>query len=110
MTVADALRATLQDHHVPQAKDKMTAQMLPITVKKARVSLRVKRTPFQPLPDGHPAVPFVYAVGRFEHVEYLSMELFGPSMSDTTCGSPEEDRSSCNCADGACSLTVSHQS
>ena len=62
----------------------MTAQMLPITVKKARVSLRVKRMPFQPLPDGHPAVPSVYAVGRFEHFEYLSMELFGPSMSDTS--------------------------
>jgi hypothetical protein len=28
-----------------------------------RVSLRAKRTPFQQLPYGHPAVPFVYAVG-----------------------------------------------
>jgi hypothetical protein len=33
---------------------------------------------------GHPAIPSLYAVGRFKHFEYLSMELLGPSLGDIT--------------------------
>jgi serine/threonine protein kinase len=57
-----------------------------VAVKKSRVSLRVKRTLLdyeaklvQSL-SGHPAIPTIYAYGRFEHFEYLAMELGGESV------------------------------
>lgn len=68
------------------ATDQMTGQL--VAVKKSRVSLRVKRTLFQHEAlvlrtlRGHPAIPAVYAVGRFEHFEYLSIELLGKSLGD----------------------------
>ncbi|OAX43421.1 kinase-like protein [Rhizopogon vinicolor AM-OR11-026] len=69
-----------------QAQDKMTGQV--VAVKKSRVSLRVKRTLFQHEArvlltlQGHPALPLMYAIGRFQHFEYISMELLGPSIGD----------------------------
>ncbi|KAJ6627619.1 hypothetical protein B0H10DRAFT_2210131 [Mycena sp. CBHHK59/15] len=32
--------------------------------------------------QGHPAIPEVYAVGRFEHFEYMSMELLGSPIGE----------------------------
>jgi len=64
----------------------MTGQV--VAVKKSRVSLRVKRTLFQHEArvlltlQGHPALPLMYAIGRFQHFEYISMELLGPSIGD----------------------------
>ncbi|OJA15499.1 hypothetical protein AZE42_08257 [Rhizopogon vesiculosus] len=69
-----------------QAQNKMTGQV--VAVKKSRVSLRVRRTLFQHearvllLLQGHPAIPLMYAIGRFQHFEYISMELLGPSIGD----------------------------
>jgi serine/threonine protein kinase len=31
---------------------------------------------------GHPSIPPVIAYGRFEHFEYLALELLGPSLGD----------------------------
>lgn len=70
-----------------QAQDRLTGQM--VVVKKSRVSLRVKRTLLHyearilRTLQGHPAIPFVYAFGRFNHFEYISMELLGDSIDYT---------------------------
>jgi hypothetical protein len=62
-------------------------------VKKSRVSLRVKRTILKheghvlQLLKGHPSIPAVYAHGRLEHFEYLSMELLGRCVGDLHQGS-----------------------
>ncbi|KAF8837545.1 kinase-like protein [Paxillus ammoniavirescens] len=63
-----------------------TTSGMNVAVKKSRVSLRVKRTLLdheaklvQSL-SGHPAIPTIYAYGRFEHFEYLAMELGGESV------------------------------
>ena len=62
-------------------------------MKKSRVSLRVKRTALKhegrilQLLQGHPSIPEVYAHGRLEHFEYLSMELLGRCVGDLHQGS-----------------------
>ena len=62
-------------------------------MKKSRVSLRVKRTVLKhegrilQLLQGHPSIPEVYAHGRLEHFEYLSMELLGRCVGDLYRGS-----------------------
>lgn len=59
-----------------------------VALKKSRVSLRVKRPLLQHEArillrlQGHAAIPNLYAYGRLEHFEYLSMELLGPSLRD----------------------------
>jgi serine/threonine protein kinase len=55
-------------------------------LKKSRVSLRLKRPPLQYEAailhhlQGNPAIPKLYAYGRFEHFEYIAMELLGSSL------------------------------
>ncbi|KIK97934.1 hypothetical protein PAXRUDRAFT_824434 [Paxillus rubicundulus Ve08.2h10] len=65
-----------------------TTSGMNVAVKKSRVSLRVKRTLLdheakliQSL-SGHPAIPTIHAYGRFEHFEYLAMELGGESVKE----------------------------
>jgi casein kinase I family protein HRR25 len=77
-----------------RATDQETGQL--VAVKKSRVSLRVKRTLFhhearvlQSL-QGHPSIPAVYAIGRFNHFEYLAMELLTRSLGDDIEGQLEE--------------------
>ncbi|KAF8600218.1 kinase-like protein [Ceratobasidium sp. AG-I] len=56
-------------------------------VKKSRASLRVKRPHLQhegrliQMLQGHPSIPTLFGYGRFEHFEYLSMELLEASLS-----------------------------
>ncbi|KAJ6627617.1 kinase-like domain-containing protein [Mycena sp. CBHHK59/15] len=70
-----------------------------VAVKKSRVSLRCQRTLLQHearvirLLKGHPAIPEVYALGRFNHFEYMSLELLGPQI-DCSGQSGEERTSS----------------
>ncbi|KAJ7116813.1 kinase-like domain-containing protein [Mycena crocata] len=70
-----------------------------VAVKKSRVSVRCRRTPLQyeamllSLLQGHSSIPQVFALGRFEHFEYMSMELLGPSIRCTA-----ENRSQRNSA------------
>ena len=68
------------------ATDQETGQL--VAIKKSRVSLRVKHTLFhhearvlQSL-QGHPSIPAVYAIGRFNHFEYLAIELLAQSLGD----------------------------
>jgi serine/threonine protein kinase len=78
-----------------RATEKITGQL--VAVKKSRVSLRVNRTLFRHEArvlrslHGHPSIPAVYAVGRFNHFEYIAMELLGQSLGDIQ-GQPEEVR------------------
>lgn len=57
-------------------------------VKKSRASLRVKRPSLQhegriiQMLQGHPSILVLFGYGRFEHFEYLSMELLDVSLSD----------------------------
>ncbi|QRV96203.1 kinase domain protein [Ceratobasidium sp. AG-Ba] len=57
-------------------------------IKKSRVSLRVNRTLLQHearvlrFLSGHPAIPEVYAYGRTDHFELLSLELLERSLSE----------------------------
>ena len=59
-----------------------------VALKKSRVSLRVKRTLLQhearvlQLLAGYPNVPAVFAYGRVEHFEFLSMQLLHRSLAD----------------------------
>ncbi|KAK7685976.1 hypothetical protein QCA50_010786 [Cerrena zonata] len=59
-----------------------------VALKKARVSLRVKRSLLQheaaviKLLHGHPAIPNVFAYDRIEHFELLSMEHFDQCLGD----------------------------
>lgn len=52
------------------------------------MSLTVTRSAFQhearilSLLKGHPAIAQVYAIGRFEHFEYLCLELLGPTLRE----------------------------
>ncbi|KAG1741569.1 kinase-like domain-containing protein [Suillus paluster] len=75
--------ATIQAR-VFKATDQITGQV--VAVKKSRVPLRFKRTVIQhearvlQMLCGHPTIPLVCAVERFEHFEYLSMELLGPNI------------------------------
>ncbi|OAX39349.1 kinase-like protein [Rhizopogon vinicolor AM-OR11-026] len=87
MIVTGQCDVTLQCQ-VFQAQDQTTGQV--VAVKRSYVSLRLraKRTIFQhearvlQTLQGHPAIPLLYAVGRFEHFEYISMELSGPTIGD----------------------------
>ncbi|KIM74543.1 hypothetical protein PILCRDRAFT_828099 [Piloderma croceum F 1598] len=69
-----------------------------VAVKKSRVSLRVERTILKheghilQFLQGHPSIPEVYAYGRFEHFEYLSMELLGKCLGDMDLESNELPR------------------
>ncbi|KAJ6627612.1 kinase-like domain-containing protein, partial [Mycena sp. CBHHK59/15] len=69
-----------------------------VAVKKSRVSLRCQRTLLQHearvirLLKGHPAIPEVYALGRFNHFEYMSLELLGPQIDCS--GQSWEERTS----------------
>ncbi|KAJ1303711.1 hypothetical protein OPQ81_008136 [Rhizoctonia solani] len=69
---------------VYRATELTTGRM--VALKKSRVSLRVKRTHLQheaqilQLLSGHPAIPQVYAYGRIEHFELLSMQLLGQTL------------------------------
>ncbi|KAG9078306.1 hypothetical protein FS749_009712 [Ceratobasidium sp. UAMH 11750] len=60
-----------------------------VALKQSRVSLRVKRSLLRheaavlQLLSGHRAIPEVYAYGRVEHFELLSMQLLGQSLGDT---------------------------
>jgi Serine/threonine protein kinase len=59
-----------------------------VALKKSRVSLKVQRTIIHHearilrLLVGHPSIPVVFAYGRFQHFEYLAMELLGHSLGD----------------------------
>lgn len=59
-----------------------------VALKKSRVSLRVKRPLLQhearilKLLSGHPSIPKVYAYGRVEHFELLSMQQLSQSLGD----------------------------
>ncbi|KAG9096548.1 hypothetical protein FRC06_008551 [Ceratobasidium sp. 370] len=59
-----------------------------VALKQSRVSLRIKRSLLQheaavlKLLSGHPAIPEVYAYGRVEHFELLSMQLLHQSLGD----------------------------
>ncbi|KZT03986.1 kinase-like protein, partial [Laetiporus sulphureus 93-53] len=59
-----------------------------VALKKSRVSLRVKRTLLQhetsvlKLLSGHPSIPQVFAYGRIDHFELLSMQLLHRSLGD----------------------------
>lgn len=32
--------------------------------------------------QGHPSIPAVFAYGRFEHFEYIALELLGPTIKE----------------------------
>ncbi|KAG8708124.1 hypothetical protein FRC08_000097, partial [Ceratobasidium sp. 394] len=59
-----------------------------VALKQSRASLRIKRPLLQheskvlKLLSGHPAIPQVYAYGRIEHFELLSMELLHRSLRE----------------------------
>ncbi|KAF8155737.1 kinase-like domain-containing protein [Crassisporium funariophilum] len=72
--------------HVFKALDVSTGNAC--AVKKSRASTRIKRPILEyearilKSLQGHPAIPKLIAYGRFDHFEYLAMELLGRSLSD----------------------------
>ncbi|QRV82838.1 casein kinase [Ceratobasidium sp. AG-Ba] len=59
-----------------------------VALKQSRASLRVKRPLLQHesnvlnILSGHPSIPTVYAYGRIDHFELMSMELLDQSLGD----------------------------